>query len=102
MHARALAGALGVTAALGLFLLTVFHVVTGAPGLPLYLLSQYFYGYAVTWPGAFVGAVWAALVGAAGGWLLGVTHNLTMAGWMAVVRMRTDLSQQRNVIDHLR
>ena len=49
-----------------------------------------------------VGAAWAAACGFAGGWLLGVTHNLTMAAWMFAVRMRTELSQQRNFIDHLR
>jgi hypothetical protein len=91
-----------VTAALALFLLTVFHVLTGAPGLPLGLLSQYFYGYGVSWPGALVGAAAHAACGFAGGWLLGVTHNLTKAAWMFAVRMRTELSQQRNFIDHLR
>ena len=102
VHARALGGAMGVTAAAGMFLLTAVHVVAGPVGLPLYLLSNYFYGYDVSWLGACVGAVWAGAVGFAGGWLLGVVHNVTIHAWLVSVRVRTELSQRRNFIDHLR
>jgi hypothetical protein len=55
----------------------------------------------VTWPGAFVGAAWAAVIGFACGWLLGFTHNRTIDGWLLLTRIRTDLSQRRNFVDHL-
>lgn len=102
VHARALGGAIGVTAAAGMFLLTAVDVLAGPVGLPLHLLSNYFYGYHVSWIGACVGAAWAGAAGFAGGWLLGVVHNGTVHAWLVSVRVRTDLSQRRNFIDHLR
>lgn len=91
-----------MTAAAGMFLLTAVHVLAGPLGPPLYLLSNYFYGYDVSWAGAVVGALWAGVVGFVGGWLLGVTHNGIIHVWLLFVRARTDLSQRRNFIDHLR
>lgn len=102
VHARALGIAIGVTTGCGLFILTVFHVIAGEEGLPIGLLSQYFYGYDITWSGAIAGAVWAGAAGYVGGWLLGAVHNLTLDLWLLAVRQKTELSQKRNFLDHLR
>ena len=61
-HKRALGMASGIVAALTVFALTVFHKVAAPPeAANIDLLAQYFYGYDVTWRGAFVGA---AILGA--------------------------------------
>ena len=55
---RALGAAGGLLVGAAIWLLTVLRLTTGPGGLPLGLLRQYFYGYDVSWPGAFVGFVW--------------------------------------------
>jgi hypothetical protein len=101
-HKSAFGFAFGVTTGGGIFLVTALHLVLGIrDGLPLYLLNQYFQGYSVTWPGAFVGLAWGFAVGFVGGWLLGFVHNFTISLWMFVVRMRNDLGRTKNFLDHI-
>jgi len=102
-HKSALGLAFGLLAGLAVFAITALHVVTHtrASGLPLYLLANFFAGYSVTWPGAFVGLAWGFAVGFIGGWLLGFVHNFTVGLWLFVVRTRQDLRQTRNFLDHI-
>jgi hypothetical protein len=101
-HKSALGLAFGAMAGVGLFALTALHVVTQTErGLPLGLLGQYFAGYDITWPGAFVGMAWAFAVGFVGGWLLGFVHNFTFGIWLLVVRTKRDLRQTSNFLDHI-
>jgi len=100
-HKSALGLAFGLLAGLGLFGITAVHVVTKADGLPLHLLNQYFSGYKVTWPGAFIGLGWGFVVGFVGGWLLGFVHNFTVGMWLFVIRTRQDLRQTKNFLDHI-
>ena len=83
-HKSALGLAFGLLAGLGLFAITALHVVTHADskrGLPLYLLSQFFQGYEVTWPGAFIGLAWdSPLVLSAAGFLDSFTTSLWACG----------------------
>ena len=44
-------------------------------GATLGLLGNYLPGYAVTWPGAFVGLVYGAAIGALAGWSLARVYN---------------------------
>ncbi len=69
--------ALGVLAAVGLFLATVILVVRGGPnpGPHLALLGVYFPGYSVTWPGAFIGALYALVAGYVAGRATGAIYN---------------------------
>jgi hypothetical protein len=69
--------ALGTLAALTLFLATIILVVKGGPnpGPHLRLLGQYFPGYRVTWPGAFLGAFYAFVVGYIAGRAIGTIYN---------------------------
>lgn len=67
-------GALGGA---GLFIATVWLLIKGGPrvGEHLRLLRHYFIGYDVTWPGAFVGLIYGALVGGLFGWCIGLIYN---------------------------
>jgi hypothetical protein len=102
LHRRALGVALGLTAGAGVFLLTAFHIVFQPAGaLPLDLLSQYFYGYRVDWMGAGVGAMWAALSGFVAGWLLAFVRNTVVTVWWRTTRMKAELQQTRDFLDHV-
>lgn len=102
MHKRAFGLAIGVTASLGIFLLTAFHVIVQPIEAPdLHLLAQYFYGYEVSWRGAFIGAGWAFLAGFVAGWFAAFCRNLAIAISVFVTRTRADLIRTRDFLDHI-
>ena len=100
-HKRALGAAVGLTVGATIFLLTVVHVALNIEGLPIGLLDQYFYGYRVTWGGAFIGLAWGFVTGFIAGWMLGFVHNFTVGFWMFLVRARNDLKRTTNFLDHI-
>ena len=65
-----------------LFLATAWLVANATEGQPvgptLSLLNNYFPGYSVTWPGAFVGLAYGAILGAVGGYVLAYIYNLVV------------------------
>ena len=69
--------ALGFLAALGLFVATVVLVARGGQevGKHLSLLSVYLPGYAVTWPGAFIGAGYLFFIGYGAGRTIATIYN---------------------------
>jgi hypothetical protein len=69
--------ALGLLAGVGLFLATVILVVKGGPmpGAHLSLLGVYFPGYRVSWIGAFIGFVYAFVLGYAAGRTMATLYN---------------------------
>jgi protoporphyrinogen oxidase len=73
--------ATGAVAGLALLAATLWLVIKGGPvvGPNLQLLAQYFYGYTVTFPGAFIGFAYAGATGFAAGWLFALLRNLAMA-----------------------
>ena len=77
IKADALALVCGLIGGLGIFVMTVWLVLKGGPhpGQHLQLLSNYFVGYSVSWPGAFVGLLYGAITGWAIGWLVGRIYN---------------------------
>jgi hypothetical protein len=102
IHKRALGMAVGVAAALVVFLATAVHLLLDPqPGLPLPILSQYFAGYTVSWPGAFIGAAWGAFVGFVVGWFFAFLRNFFLAVMLLVVRSRAELSQTNDFLDHI-
>ena len=77
IKAKALAVVCAVIGGLGLFVMTVWLVIKDGPqaGQHLQLLSNYFIGYSVTWPGAFVGLLYGAMTGGVVGWAIGRIYN---------------------------
>ncbi|MGE0355008.1 MAG: hypothetical protein AB7Q69_17485, partial [Gemmatimonadales bacterium] len=63
--------------------------------------SQYFRGYSVSWPGAFIGLGWGFLVGFVGGWFVAFCRNLVIAASVFWIRARSELAQTRDFLDHI-
>ena len=61
----------------GLFVMTAWLLIQGGPdvGQHLQLLSNYFFGYSVTWWGTVVGLFYGALCGGVVGWAIGTIYN---------------------------
>ena len=77
LNARAWGISTGLLLGIGLFLATVFLVVRGGPnvGQHLAMLRVFFPGYSVTWLGAFVGFVYAFVLGYGMGRIIGSVYN---------------------------
>lgn len=67
----------GLICGVGLFAMTAILLIENGPntGATLQLLGNYFLGYTVTWPGAFIGLGWGFLAGALTGWSIGTIYN---------------------------
>ncbi len=70
--------ALGMLTGFGLFVATIWLVIKGGEnvGQHLGLLSQYFPGYDVTFPGAIFGLLWGFFVGYAMGRAICLFYNI--------------------------
>ena len=102
MNKGAFGVAVGCVVGIPVFLLTAFHLLLNpVGGLQLWLLSQYFYGYDVTWVGAIVGLTWGGLFGFIGGWVTAFLRNFLTAVWILTVKGRAELSQGRDFLDQL-
>lgn len=102
MHKRVLGTAIGMTVALGVFAVTAFHVIARPPGGPsLELLANYFYGYDVSWRGAFIGAWWGFVAGFVAGFFAAFVRNLAMATWLFFVRAKAHMKETRDFLDHI-
>lgn len=102
IHKRAFGIATGTASALVFFTATAHHLLL-RPSVPLHLqlFAEYFYGYTVSWSGAFVGAGWAFFTGFVGGWFLAFSRNLVLAALVFGRRARDDLGRFRGFLDHL-
>ena len=102
LHKRALGLAVGMTAAVAVFAVTAFHIISRpADGLTIELLVHYFYGYNTTWVGAIAGAWWAFFSGFVAGWFIAFVRNFMLATWMLIVKTKAELSQTRDFLDHI-
>ncbi|HSA54342.1 MAG TPA: hypothetical protein VLE53_01505 [Gemmatimonadaceae bacterium] len=102
MHKRAFGIATGTAAALLIALLTVAALLLpGAREFPLELLNEYFAGYSVSWGGVFIGAGWGFVVGFVAGWFTAFCRNLALAISAFLIRVRAELSQTRDFLDHI-
>jgi len=100
VHKSALGAAAGIVFGTLVAGLTVFHVVARPVHAPeISLLSQYFYGYEVSWIGAVVGLFWGFLTGFVAGWFMAFIRNFTTAVWLVFIRARAALSQP--FLDHI-
>jgi hypothetical protein len=77
LNARAWGISTGLLLGGGLFVATVFLVIRGGPmvGQHLSMLRVFFPGYSVTWLGAFVGFIYAFVLGYGLGRIIGSVYN---------------------------
>ena len=102
LHKTAFGVSTGVVAALAVFFATAMYLLRNPhPGFHLSLLSQFFAGYSVSWPGAFIGAVWGGFSGFIIGWFLAFSRNLLIGVTLFVVRRRAEWDQTKDFLDHL-
>ncbi|CAN5724076.1 hypothetical protein BH23GEM3_BH23GEM3_10070 [soil metagenome] len=103
VHKRAFGIATGSAVALIVFLATavlLLYPPDARPGF-LSLLAEYFYGYTLSWQGAFVGGAWGLLVGFVGGWFTAFCRNLALACTIWYLRTRAELHATRDFLDHI-
>jgi hypothetical protein len=97
----ALGVAIGIVSGFTLFLMTTVLLLKGGEvvGPTLSLLGHYLPWFAVTWVGAGVGGVEAALggfvVGYGGAWL----RNVVLAAYASLLRQRANAKERRHLLD---
>ena len=102
LHKRAFGMAIGTATGLVVFAMTVVCVLRPPdPAFDLGLLSNYFAGYTVSWPGAFLGLGWGFVSGFVAGWFLAFCRNLMIAISTFLIRTRAQLAQSRDFLDHI-
>jgi hypothetical protein len=102
VHKSAFGIAIATVSALFVFGLTVLTMLQlPEDRVRIELLAVYFRGYAVSWPGALIGAGWAALAGFVFGWFLAFCRNLVLAISLFVIRTRAQLAETRDFLDHI-
>ena len=77
IQTKVLAFVFALITGLGLFLMTVWLLIKGGPGVGahLNLLGQYFVGYSVTWKGSILGFCYGSVIGGIVGWAIGTIYN---------------------------
>lgn len=97
---RAFGVAIGAVAGLLFFIATSVVLLRGTDA-GLYLLSEYFYGYSLSWAGAFVGLFWGFVVGFVAGWFIAFCRNLALAISIFISRTRGELHATADFLDHI-
>ena len=67
--------ACGTIFGVALFLVTILFIIGGLAGNTLVKLHNIFIGYAITWPGAFIGLVWGFVTAFIGGAVFAWLYN---------------------------
>ena len=95
--------AVGAVAGLAVFAATAILVIKGGEvvGPNLVLLNQFFIGYRVTWPGAFVGLLYGFFAGFGLGYLLALFRNAFVFTYLAVVRAREERRALQSFLDEM-
>lgn len=103
MHRVAMGVAWGVVLGGSIFLMTTILLVKGGNvvGPNLSLLGQFFFGYNVSWRGAFLGFLWGMIFGFVLGWGFAVTRNLVFWVWLTLIRTRAEMEQYGDFLDHM-
>ena len=101
LHKRVFGTAVGVAAALVVAAATYIAVLRAPTDTGLWTLAAYFRGYAVSWAGLVIGAAWAGAVGFIAGWFLAFVRNFLLATWLLFIRVRANLSQTHDFLDHI-
>jgi len=102
LHKRALGMAIGIATGLSAFLITAIMLLRNPPeSADLLLLAEYFYGYTVSWPGAFIALAWGFVAGFVAGWFVAFSRNFILAASLWLGRTRSELDATRDFLDHI-
>lgn len=107
IHKRAFGIAVGTALALVMFLATAVYLLRVDPEAARQqpfgpgLLVNYFYGYSLSWTGAFVALCWGFAVGFVIGWFVAFCRNLVLAASIFAIRTRSELAATRDFLDHI-
>jgi len=99
----ALGVALGLVSGAWVFLMTVTLVIRGGEdvGVNLSLLSQYFFDYSVTMPGAFLGLLYGAVAGFIAGYVFARMRNLLVHSYVRYIRRRAEQELLDDLLDRM-
>ncbi len=103
---RAMGFAFGVTFALTLAFMTVWHWVYATrpeDRQHLHLIQyNFFKGYdPETGLGLLIGILWALWTGFVFGWFMAALRNFFVAVWIIVIRTKANLRANRDFLDHI-
>lgn len=103
IHRLALGVAFGTVIGGLLFVMTIALVLKGGYpiGPTLGLLGHFFFGYTVTFAGAFIGLAWGFAAGFMLGWMFALLHNFLVWCWLVVIRSRAEMDQYGDFLDHM-
>jgi len=102
IHKRHFGTAIGSAAGLSIAIFTLIDVLFHSENdSPLQLLSEYFYGYEVSYPGILIGAGWGFFVGWVGGWFVAFCRNFVLATAVFWVRAKANLRASSEFFDHI-
>jgi tetrahydromethanopterin S-methyltransferase subunit G len=98
----ALGIAMGALFGLGIFVATNFLLYKGGAvvGPNLALLSQFFPGYEVSFPGSLIGLFYGLITGFAVGWLIAFVRNFVLAVYMHLLKLKGSVSAVNDYIDN--
>jgi hypothetical protein len=99
----AFGAATGVVFAAGLFLASAWLIVRGGAivGPNLGLLGQFLPGFRVTWPGAFIGLAYGAVLGFAVGWFLAHLKNASNRRFIARAKAAAGRADKGKLLDYV-
>ena len=102
LHKRVFGIAIGTAFATFIAVVTLVSLLRDPQDeMKLRILRVYFRGYTVSPAGVFIGAVWALGVGFVAGWFLAFWRNFILATWLLYIRVRANLMQTREFLDHI-
>ena len=100
LHKRAFGMAVGAATGLLCFLATIV-VMLRSGGPDIHILNEYFYGYSVSWRGAFIALWWGFVAGFVAGWFTAFCRNFVIAASLWLGRNRSELEATRDFLDHI-
>jgi hypothetical protein len=75
LNIKALGLTCGILWGIAVFLVTVWVTITQSGGSTLGLLHKFYFGYSVSWAGAFIGLVWGFIDGLICGLIFAWLYN---------------------------
>jgi glycosyltransferase involved in cell wall biosynthesis len=102
MHKAAFGIATGLATGFVIVLATLATIGRApASDFGIHLLGEYFAGYTVSVPGAFIGGAWGVFTGFVMGWFVAFARNVSVGIFLLFIRTRAELAQSRDFLDHI-